>query len=49
MMDGFNLLISIIGRVFGLLDLPILGVPMYVYFMAVFLLGMLAKFIHGRK
>jgi len=48
-MSGFNWVISTLSSLFGLLNTQVLGVPMYIYPMCVFILGLLANFMQGRR
>lgn len=48
-MQLFNWVLSVIGSLFGLFELTILGVPIYVFMIMAFVFTLLANFIHGRK
>lgn len=48
-MDGFNWVVSALQSAFGLLNVPLFGVPAYVFFIFAFVMGLLAKFLHGRR
>ena len=48
MLDFFGVLVSMVFQVFGLFDIPIMGVPLYVIFVFLFVMSSLAKFIYGR-
>lgn len=49
MMQGLDFILYVIKGFFSLFDTPILGIPIYAYFVFVFVMGMIAKFIVGRR
>lgn len=49
-MEMFSWILGVFGSLFGLFEtITILGIPLYVYVVSVFVLGSLANFIYGRK
>lgn len=48
-MDMLNWILSVMGSLFTLFEMQILGIPLYVITITVFVFGLLAKFMHGRR
>ena len=48
-MEGFIWVVEVIGQLFGVFDITLLGIPIYAYFVMAFIFTLLAKFLHARR
>ena len=49
MMDMFNFVMYCIGAIFSFFEVPILGIPVYVYIMSAAIMFAFAAFIVGKR